>query len=38
MEENQNYTDWDIAERKQDENQDEQYAVFFFELLSEQRY
>lgn len=38
MEENEKYTDWDISERKPDENQDEQSTVFFFELLAEQRY
>ena len=38
METEQNYTDWDIAERSAEETQNDTFTVFFYELLSEQRY
>ncbi len=38
METEQNYTDWDLADRSADETEDEQFTDLFYELLSEQRY
>lgn len=38
METEQNYTDWDIAERSAEETPNDTFSVFFYELLSEQRY
>lgn len=39
MDTDQNYTGWEIAsDKQQEETQDDSFSVFFFELLSEQRY
>lgn len=38
MELEQNYTNWDIAERDTEDAPDDTFSVFFYELLSEQRY